>query len=426
MRLTRVAIFLLGVVSPAVGLAGTLAEPTDGEDSVAQQLGLSGSLRGGYWSSSRNLEDGEHFPLAALWLKAAPKVFTNASLVLEGWIRNQDLFREDATEGALREAYFATSLGPLDLRVGRQIIAWGRADRINPTDNLTPRDFTLLVPEDEDQRLGPVAVKATYHLGGLALTGVWLPHFEPHTIPLRRVPGVTIGERVPRETFAQWAIRLEQTGRAIDWSLSYFNGFDLVPDFAIDRVTFSSLDVLLKYHRIRVIGADAAATLGRYGVRAEAAYTFTEDPSGRRPQVKNPFFFLVLGGDRTFLERLNVNLQYLFRFVVHHLSPVDLQDPIQRGVATEEAIVANELDEFLHGASLRVSHTWLNETLEGEVAGILTFTRLDFVIRPKLTYAVTDRWKAVVGADIFRGERRSFFGRLRDNSTAFAEVRWSF
>ena len=63
--------------------------------------------------------------------------------------------------GVIREAYLDLSHGPLDLRIGKQIIAWGRADRINPTDNLTPRDYTLLVPDDDDQRLGTPAVKAT-------------------------------------------------------------------------------------------------------------------------------------------------------------------------------------------------------------------------------------------------------------------------
>jgi hypothetical protein len=48
------------------------------------------------------------------------------------------------------------------------------------------------------------------------------------------------------------------------------------------------------------------------------------------------------------------------------------------------------------------------------------------MVRPKLTYAMTDRWKLTVGADVFDGPRRSFFGRLRDNSTAYAEIRYSF
>jgi hypothetical protein len=43
-----------------------------------------------------------------------------------------------------------------------------------------------------------------------------------------------------------------------------------------------------------------------------------------------------------------------------------------------------------------------------------------------VTYALTDRWKAIVGADVFQGDRRSFFGNLQDNTAAYAELRWSF
>ena len=425
MRLTGQAALLLVLFLPALAGAGE-ADGLPDVKRLVEHLGLGGSLRGSYWSSSRTLDADHHFFGSALWLKAAPRLAPSLSLFAEGWVRNQELFRDEATDGELREGYLSAGLGPLDLRVGKQIIAWGRADRINPTDNLTPRDFTLLVPEDDDQRLGAVAGKATLYVGGIALTGIWLPHFEPDTIPIERVPGVTIRERIPREAFGQWAIRMEQTGKAVDWSLSYFEGFDLIPDFVIDRAGPSFLDLVLKHRWVRVIGADAATILGRYGLRAEAAFTFTADPRGRRPDEKNPFFFMVLGGDRTFFEHLNVNLQYLFRYVLHHRNPVEVPDPVQRSVAIQQATVANELDEFLHGASLRVANKWLNETLEAEVAVILLFARLDFAVRPKVTYAITDRWKAVVGADIFRGEGQSFFGRLRDNSAAYAELRFSF
>ena len=54
-------------------------------------------------------------------------------------------------------------LGRLDVRAGRQIIAWGRADGVNPTDNLSGQDLTLLVPDDVDRRLGTTAVRASYY-----------------------------------------------------------------------------------------------------------------------------------------------------------------------------------------------------------------------------------------------------------------------
>ncbi len=411
---------LLGVLLPATAI---FAQVTAGLRGLSQWAGVTGSIRGEYWSSSRTLDDREHLAASSLWLKTAPTLGPNASLLLEGWIMNQQLFREDANDGALREAYLRLSLGQMDLRLGKQIIIWGRADRINPTDNLTPRNVTLLVPEDDDQRLGIAAVKANYYFGSFSLTGVWLPDFEPNTLPIRQPPPpLRIHERVPSETLEQWAVKIEQTGRAIDWSLSYFNGFDLSPDLGIT----SPSDLMLEHHRIRVIGADAATTRGRYNLRGEMAYTFTEDSEGKNPFVKNPFFFLVLGGDRTFYEYLNINLQYFVRVVSQYQNPEKIPDPFQQAVAIQQAVVTNQLDRVQQGASFRLSHKWFHETLEAELAGALVFTRREYVIRPKVIYAFTDRWKGIIGADLFRGNHRSFFGNLRDNTTAYAEFRWSF
>jgi uncharacterized protein DUF1302 len=388
---------------------------------------LSGSARAGYWSSSRTRDDREHFATAALWLKAAPRLAEKAALLVEGWVMNQDLFHEDATGGRWREAYIDLGLGPFDVRLGKQIVAWGRADRVNPTDVVSPRDFTLLVPDDDDQRFGVAALKATYYAGTVSVTGLWLAEFEPHVTPIPRPDApFTTRERVPADPVAQWAVKLDHTGGGFDWSLSYFDGFDPFPDLGIDRVTPAGVELILRHHRIRVVGADAATTVGRYGLRGEAAYTFTEDPAGDNPQVKNPFFFMVVGGDRTVAEHLNINLQYIFRYVVHFRSPVDISNPVERGVATQQAVASNQLDRIQHGAAVRISHRWLNDTLEGEVASILSLTRLDYVLRPKLTYALTDRLKGVVGADVFRGPPRSFLGNLRENTTVYAELRWSF
>ncbi len=399
-------------------------------DSLAnatQRTELTGSLREGYWSSSRDLDNREHRAVASLWLKATSRLGSTTTLFVEGWVMNQELFRERETNGELREAYLDVSLGPVDLCVGKQLIVWGRADRINPTDNLTAKNFTLLFPEDDDQRLGTVAVKATYYLGGLSLTGVWLPAFESDTIPIKQPPALfTLHEQAPERALQQWAAKLEQTGSMIDWSASYFDGFDPFPDLGIDRIGAAGVDLHLRNHRIRVIGADTATTFGRYGLRGEAAYTFTTDTGGGNPAVKNPFFFMVLGGDRTFFEYLNVNIQYIFRLVVHYQSPFRFQDPLQQGVAIQQAVQTNQLDRAQHGASLRLSDRWLNETLEGEVVGVFAFTRGGYALRPKVTYALTDRWKIVAGADIFRGPRPSFFENLHDNSTAYTELRWSF
>jgi hypothetical protein len=403
------------------------ATADDGLDDLVRWAAVGGSLRAGYWSASRDLDGREHLPTAALWLKAQPRLGRNATLVLDGWVMNQDLFREEATDGILREGYLALDLGAVDVRIGRQIIAWGRADRINPTDNLTPRDFTLPVPDDDDQRRGTASIRARAHRGSLSLTAVWLPEFIPDTVPIRPLgAGVHLRERRPGQPTGQWALKVEQTGTAVEWSVSYFDGFDLRPDLGVDRIEPSGPELLLRHHRIRVVGADAATTVGRFAFRGEVAYTRTEDVDGDDPSVKNPFVFLVLGVERTFRESLTVNVQYLLRYTVDHRSPFEIPDPLTRRVAIEAATISRELDPVQHGASLRVSRKWLHETLETEVVAVAGLTRLDYAIRPKVTYAFTDRLRGTLGADLFGGDRHSLFGYLRRASGAYAELRWSF
>lgn len=403
----------------AAAVALLLLAPAAAAGGLYERLDLTGSLRGGFWSSTRALDDATGIGAGSLWLKSAPDLGASASLHLDGWLGR--LRADGGLDGRLREAYLAAAAGAVDLRIGRQIIVWGRADRINPTDVLGARDFTLLVPDDDDQRLGTFAARASYYLGAVALTGIWMPFFTPDTVPLP-APLAYHDDR-PHDVLSQGAVRIEQTGGVVDWSLSYFRGFDRLPDLALD---LPAARLRLAYHRVHVIGMDGAATLGRFGARAEAAYTITEDKAGDQAAVKNANLFLVAGGDRTFFEYLNLNLQYLLRAVVDYEDPDALADPAQRAAAIQAAIVSNQLDRLQQGLTLRVSDQWLHETLQAEVAAILLFPRRDYSIRPKLRYAVTDRASVVVGGDLFRGRERSLFGFLEDNSSVFAELRFGF
>ena len=420
-------VLLVACVVPCRAHAYDRADIRGEPPALSAQVQFSGSLRSGYWSSSRDLDDRAHLATAALWLKAESRLTSQLHLTVEGWVRSDDLFREQASWGELREAYLDLRLDTVDLRIGKQIIVWGRADRLNPTDNLTPRNFTLLAVEDEDQRLGTPAVSLAYFRDRVSLTGIWLPHFAPHAIPLPHLAqSVRLREQSPSPTFEQWAVKLDHSGGVVDWSLSYFDGYDLIPDLRLGEVTETTVPVTLTHNRIRVIGADAAWTVGRFGLRGEAAYTFTSDRTGRDPLIKNSFFFLVMGADRTFLAYLNVNVQYLLRVLAHFRDLEAVRDPFRRNVAVQIAAVTSQRDAVQHGASLRIGYRWWQETVETECAAILSFTRLDFLLRPKVIYAVSDRWKVSLGGEVLRGSRRTVFGRLRKNSGAYLEVRYSF
>jgi hypothetical protein len=404
-----------------VGAFGSVARSASAQD--RSPFSLSGSVRGGYWSSTRELDRRRPLGAGMAWLKATVPLPHSTTFAAESWgaLRGppEDL---DAT-AELREAFLNVSLGPLEIRAGRQILAWGRADGVNPTGNLAAEDFTLLTPDDADRRLGTTTAVASYYLGGLSLSAIWIPEFRGHTIALPATNGIQFAHDRPAWPGDQWAIRAEQAGGAVDWSMSVFRGLDLSPDLSAVG-TQNRID--LRHHRVTVLGADATTTVGRFGLRAEGAYTFTEDDAGTDPFTRNPFAFIVIGGDRTFIGRFNVNLQYLVRVLTDFASIDGSSDAAVAALAEQQAILSSQTRRVQHGATIRASYKWLHETLDTEWAAVAYAGPRAIALRPKATYAVTDRVSVAGGAEVFRGEKNSLFRMLRRNSATYVEARWGF
>jgi hypothetical protein len=411
------------VFALALASSSFAQEATEDRPGAFERVGVTGAVRAGYWSSTRKLDAERHLGAGMLWLKTSRRLSGNVSFLAEGWTALRGPLEDGDAAGELREAFVDLKVGPLDVRAGRQIIAWGRADGVNPTDNLSGQDLTLLVPDDVDRRLGTTAVRASYYVGDVSLTGVWLPELRGHEFALPAPPpGVSFVRNDERWPGDQWAVRVEQTGGAADWSVSYFRGKDMAPDLGVAEAD----DILLSHHRVRIFGADMTANLGRFGLRAEGAYVDTEDTRGADPFTKNPFLFAVAGADRTWGGLLNLNVQYLFRYVLDDPSTPEGASDFASVVATQQAILNSQTQRAQHGASFRVAYKWLHETLEAELAAAGYAGPSGVTLRPKVVYAVTDDWRALVGAEIFRGETASLFGLLRRNSTGYVELRWSF
>ena len=409
------AIAFLAIASPAPAQTEATASPNR-----LEQIGATVTLRTGVWSSTRELDGDGPLGAAMLWGKLTRPVSERVSVLIEGWTALEGPFEDGEARGELREAFVTFASGPLEIRAGRQIFAWGRADGINPTDNLTGQDLTLLAPDDSDRRLGAAAVRTTLTHRDVSVTAIWLPEFRPHRVPLPPIVGelTASGSEWRPE---QFAFRVEQTGRAIDWSVSAFNGRDLNPDLGLRAARLA-----LTHHKVRVLGADATGNLGRFGLRAEAAYVHTEDALGQTPFIKNPFLSVVAGADRTYREHMNVNVQYLYRFVTDFEPPASPEEPFADAVARQQAALSGQTRRHSHGASARLSYKWLHDTLEGEIAAAGFRRPWGVTVRPKVSYAVSDRMKLVIGGELYRGDAASTFGILRDNSGVFAEVRWGF
>lgn len=401
--------------------------PTDesGEERL-KQLGLGGFIRTDYYSASKRLDNQKSLPGLTFQPKALPKFGSWGDAKIEARITDDNLRADNRFQGRLLEGYVNLYFGDLDLRVGKQIITWGRADALNPTDLLTPKDFTLLSAKDEEERrIGTAAVKVNYYRGDYTLSLIWLPVFNPSTIPLTAPPGFRLTEdkrSQGRWTDQGFAVKFDHTGGDFDWSVSYYYGLDVIPTGRSVTPTLAQLT----HNRIHMVGADFARTLGRFGLRGETAFVQTQDPGGSDIIVKNPYVFYVLGVDHDVTEDLNINLQAYQRLIINYQDMFTIPDPAVRNVAVLNVIFHQQMDRIQEGLTGRIKAQWWNDTLEAELLGVWNANRSDFFVRPSVSYAFTDTWKGFMGWDVFNGRKESLYGFLQNNTAFFAELRATF
>lgn len=393
-----------------------------------QNQRVSGVLRADYFRSSKKIDAETDFLGATAQIKALPRFSETLDGKLELRITNPAIDKDAETNSHLLEGYVTAHFEKADLRIGKQVVAWGRADGINPTDNLTPRDYVVLLPFEDDQRFGTTAVKLdTFLTQEHTFTVFATPFFEPSKIPLPTA-GRTIVETTPARTLpnTEVGLKLNKVGEGFDWSVSTFRGFSLLPDARLIGSTPAGPILELHYDRITILGADFARNYGRFGLRGEVAYVNTEDDAGTDPSVKNPYLFWVVGVDRTFFENLSVNLQFFQRRVRRYQNPETITDSTERSIAIQNAVLDGQRDRLNNGISFRVSKKWFNDTLEAEIFAVVNLTRNDRFVRPLLTYAFSDQWKGTIGAEFYQGADGTQFGGLKPNHGVFAEARYGF
>lgn len=395
---------------------------------LLSDLRASGVLRSDYFHSSKRQDRETGFFGVTAQLEALPVFNDELDGKLEVRASNFAIGEGGDTKATLLEGYATIHFDKADLRIGKQIVAWGRADGLNPTDNLTPRDFVALLPFEDDQRFGTTAIRLDAFLSRKhTLTVFFTPFFEPSKVPLPSAGRILV-KNTPARTASngELGLRLDKIGESLDWSVSYFRGFSLLPDQFLIGAGASGITAELRYNRISVFGGDIARNYGRFGFRGEVAYMDTADDAGTDPSVRNSNLYWIAGVDRTFFERLNVNLQFFQRRVRHQRDPQSIADSAERRIAIENSILDGQADRITDGITFRISNKWFNDTLEAELFAVTNFTRVNCFIRPLVTHAFSDRWKGSIGAELYCGAAETQFGSLKSNRGMFVELRYGF
>jgi hypothetical protein len=355
----------------------------------------------------------------------------------------------------LAEAYVNTYLGPVDLRLGKQIIVWGRADAFNPTNNINPVDLTVRSPNEDDRRVGLFGARMFINFAPFKLEGVWMPSYVPTKLPpIQLEPEVTVLDPVlpgPELENGLGAGRLHLELASFEASVSYLYGHALLPGIDLisyDVFTNAQVTVQRRVFHQEVIGADFSTAIGDLvAVRGEAAYKAPINYEAN--YTPNREISYALGLDRAF-GSLNVIAQYLGKYVLdwqdygdpkgieqlENTRPEDLEVPATRErverelnneIARRNQTLFQQTEELQHIASVRLEYLALNDTLSLSALGLYNFSTSEWLLFPKISYKFTDGLSGAVGAEIYNGPDYTLLDYLDQELTAgYAELKYAF
>ncbi|MBN2545846.1 MAG: hypothetical protein JXB50_08620 [Spirochaetes bacterium] len=220
---------------------------------------------------------------------------------------------------------------------GFQFYSWGCADKINPTDNLNPRDFTKGLDSEKLSLLS--FYTGFFPFGFMSIEAVYVPFEQSDIFP------VNWAGKIPKEFFYEQTIisspspliydviklksnrqqnklnfdpssfllggKINFNTKIADFSFSYLYDFDpyYTPFIKVKKYqimfgaiptgnySFKVNSVELIRKRLHRFGADFKTTVDRFGLWVELCYTMTEDYSMVLDSIRNHNLSFAAGFD---------------------------------------------------------------------------------------------------------------------------------
>ena len=345
----------------------------------------------------------------------------------------------------LREGYASYSNEAIDLRVGQQIIPWGKSDGVNPTDYFTAKNYTVLNPDDEVRRIGAPGGNLSFTPNNgaspISIQAVFQAYY-PQTsllIPDRAIPAGLEFIKYPGAPNAfdpnamEYGIKISYLGNAFDCSLSYYQGVSHFSEYVFIQ---SENRVVPINPKQSAVGGDASFTAGDYIFRLESALLMPENGQDTDPLfgIVEPWHWdTVIGIERPFLQDFRIQLQFLLRQHLYYQDPSEISagnvvlTQINQAVAQGNALILNFQQQTNEGATLRLSYSNDQSPLTADVFLIGYFANgQDFLLRPQMGYKPIDNLKFTLGIDLYGGEASRPLGALHDQSAWFFEGKYTF
>ncbi len=458
---------LLGNLLLLTLLSAAQDQETPSDDLIIKQgPAINGFVRGGFYAWKDKGDPQVNFPaiFSDLGLKINAGNGRNLKAYTDLRFRYGTEFNEPVSTFDLREAYIQLNAGKWDISFGRQIIKWGRGDFTNPVSRFSPVNMISRSPDREDMDMGNILSSVKWHpVNAVSLEVLATPlHrssrliIDPFPLPdyviIDQSKSVISGKGI-----FSYGLRASFHLRGIDWSLSWFDGYDPMPGIRLDYFVFDpsqplSMPVIgleLKPYRNRVAGIDFETAAGPFGIRGEVAWAQPSLSFREYEYVPLPELKWVAGMD-WMPGRWTITAEYCGKYI-DNFTPSDAQpifgtevDPlrmlqllstpgfdmpayIRQQVAAFNRLYNYQADRYSHYATLRVEADLAYGRLLPSVTGMFNWTTGDLLLIPEMKYKPLDGMTLTAGAELYSGREASLYDLVNDFMNGFyVSLRFDF
>ncbi|MDR3340606.1 MAG: hypothetical protein LBT25_11065 [Candidatus Symbiothrix sp.] len=349
-------------------------------------------------------------------------------------------FRNDLSDSRrdriyLKEAFIDMFFPKIDLRIGKQVILWGKADGFNPTNNLIPTDYSDILDTDGEE-IGILSANAKFYVNDWQIQGIFSPAFQASVFPSfnsrwqQNYPSLLSynGLNLPTHFLwnntemhgnvfsdSQFAFKVSRNLKNLDFSFSYYNGLNDIPLIynKIESVINDTINISItqNYYKHQVIGIDFSYILEKYVIKGEGAFFIPNSPKEAKT-----YFQYALGFDRAFNniiydKSLFVIVQWIQELKVKNLeySSKDLNHLFQKNIMSRIEMELNR-----------------NMKLSLQLVYALKYE--DFYIKPEFKYNISDGLNLNLSTDILGGNKskEGFFSSYSDNTRVQIKLKYNF
>jgi hypothetical protein len=321
------------------------------------------------------------------------------------WSNNENEFQ-------LREAYLMWYPSWGEVKVGKQIHAWGAVDGNNPTDNLNPYDYYYMFLPGAERKVGTISGSVKYYWNDWQMEGVFIPEHEGNRFPFGEeafplnIP-MSSPELMDVEPGSEFGFRVQSTLGSSDFSLSYFDGRDR--SFSYVGVTDSMPSFF--YRKTSVLGFDLVSFIGDFTNRFEIGYFSTENDAEVDIKTINDASYIQFAGQVEYSTENNIMLS--LQIIGNQISEIDgtmTEDDFQPGMGTPFASFTDL------GLSFSLSANYFDDALELMGNTFIDLKDSQSMLGVSAKYSPMDNLKLNMSVSKFMGEDGTQFHEMEDFS----------